>query len=228
MKNLVQTCGEMIRVTAPATYASGDILFSAIPDADSTLTLNGVTWTFKASGASGNASDVGANLNAALDAFVTAYNASATAGLAVATASNAPTTATTLRFTYDTAGAEGNGYTLVASTGSKGVPSAATLLGGGGVKSGDGVAIGTLFGVAAYDALTGATVEIATEGVFTLPKTPSVAIATGAVCWWQPAFHEVVAATGTGFLAIGVAVADAAATDRTVKVRLGCNPAAGV
>lgn len=228
MKNLVQQDGDPLTVAVPDTYASGDIFFSAQPAEDSTITLNGVVWPFKASGASGDESNLGADLNATLDAFVTAYNASSTAELAGATASSSPTTATTLRFTFDTAGAEGNAYTLAASAESNGTPSAATLRGGGGVKSGDGVAIGALFGIAAYDAASAGTTEISSRGVYILPKTPSAAIATGAQCWWQPAFHEVVPATGTGFVCIGVAVEDAAAADRTVKVLLGTHPAAGV
>ena len=228
MKNLVQQDGDPIRVTTPATYASGDILFSAQPDADSTITLNGVTWTFVSGVASGEQTQIGADLNATLDALVTGLNASSATGIPVATYSDAPTTATTLRITFDTAGVSGNAYTLEASAESNGTVSAPTLLGGGGVSSGDGVAIGTLFGVAAYDALTGATVEISDRGVYTLPKTPSTALAVGAQCWWQPAFNEVVPATGTGFVCIGLAVEAADTTDRTVTVRLGTNPAAGV
>jgi predicted RecA/RadA family phage recombinase len=38
------------------------------------------------------------------------------------------------------------------------------------VSSGDGVLLGTLFGVAATDADSGANVTIKTTGVFTLPK----------------------------------------------------------
>ena len=44
----------------------------------------------------------------------------------------------------------------------------------GGVKSGDGVLVGALFGVACFDALQTAEVEIQTEGVFDLPKPNSV------------------------------------------------------
>ncbi len=228
MKNLLQQDGDPIRVTIPDTFASGDIYFSAQPAADSTITLNGVVWTFKTSGASGAQTDIGANLNATLDALVTALNASSEGGLTVATYSNAPTTATTLRISFDTAGAAGNAYTLAASATSNGTPSASTLLKGEGVKSGDGLAIGALFGVATFDALTGDACEISDRGVYTLPKTPSAALGVGAVCWWEPKFHEVVPATGTGFVPIGVCVQAASASARTVKVRLGTYPAAGV
>lgn len=43
----------------------------------------------------------------------------------------------------------------------------------GGVTSGDGVVIGSLFGVASKTAAAGETVTIATEGVFDLPKLAS-------------------------------------------------------
>lgn len=228
MKNLVQQDADILRVTVPATYASGDILFSAQPSANSVITLGGVDWTFVSGASSTNETQIKADLNATLDQLVTDLNASANATIASATYSNAPTTATTLRITFDTAGASGNAFTLEADAGSNGVPSAATLLGGGGVLSGEGLVIGSLFGVAAWDALSTESVEIVTRGVVRLPKTPSAALAAGAFCWWEPTHHEVVPATGTGFICIGVAVKAAAATDRTVNVLLQIRPAAGV
>ena len=107
--------------------ATGSIVFSAQPAANSTITLNGVTWTFKASGATGNETNIGANLNATLVQLRTDLNASVVAGLAVATYAG---TAGTLLVTHDTIGAAGNAYTLVAGAGSNGTVSGETLSGG--------------------------------------------------------------------------------------------------
>ncbi|CAA7627873.1 hypothetical protein MCP1_780002 [Candidatus Terasakiella magnetica] len=53
--------------------------------------------------------------------------------------------------------------------------------GTGGVASGQGVIVGALFGIAATNALEAANVEIATTGVYDLPKAPATvfALATG-------------------------------------------------
>lgn len=45
----------------------------------------------------------------------------------------------------------------------------------GGALSGDGVMIGSLFGVAAFNAEAGEDLEIETQGVFDLPKTAAQA-----------------------------------------------------
>ena len=47
----------------------------------------------------------------------------------------------------------------------------------GGVASGDGVIVGSLFGIAAFTAAEGEAVEIATRGVYILPKEPTAVIA---------------------------------------------------
>jgi predicted RecA/RadA family phage recombinase len=87
------------------------------------------------------------------------------------------------------------------------------------VYSGDGVLIGSLFGVAAADADTGAPVELACEGVFTLPKEATTAtFAVGAPVEWN-AVAKRVDALDTG-VQIGVVVQAAGATAATVAVRL--------
>jgi len=50
----------------------------------------------------------------------------------------------------------------------------------GGVRSGDGVLVGSLFGVAAFDAAEGAEVEINTTGVYDVAKVSAQAWAMGA------------------------------------------------
>ena len=58
-----------------------------------------------------------------------------------------------------------------------------TLIAPGDVKSGDLVVVGSLAGVAAYDALAGAEVEVSLVGVFDLPCTGP--IEAGAPVYWS-------------------------------------------
>ena len=66
----------------------------------------------------------------------------------------------------------------------------------GGVLSGDGVLIGTLFGIAQYDAVEGAEVEILTEGVVEIGKTSALQIDVGDRLFWD-ATNKVVNKTAT-------------------------------
>jgi hypothetical protein len=116
-------------VTAAGGAASGDIVFSAQPAADSTITINGTPFTFKASGATGNQSNIGATLSDTLDSLVTVLNSSGVSGVAEATYSKTGSN-TTLHVVHDAAGLAGNAFTLVAGAGSNGTVSAATLAGG--------------------------------------------------------------------------------------------------
>ena len=69
----------------------------------------------------------------------------------------------------------------------------------GGVTSGQGVLVGNLFGVAANTAAEGESVEIATIGVYELPKLASAVIAAGArVAWDDTAKQVVLPAHGHG------------------------------
>ena len=85
------------------------------------------------------------------------------------------------------------------------------------VKSGDGVLVGSLFGVAAYDALTGTDVEVAVEGVFELPKITG-AIAAGAPVHWSGSACEGTAVAGSAL--IGAAVEAVGSSATIVRVRL--------
>lgn len=108
--------------------ATGDITFSANPSAGHTITINGVLWTFVASGATGTQTNIGANLNATLTQLVTDLNASANASITPATYSNGA--GTKLNIVHDTLSAVGNSFTL-ASGNANAVVSGATLSGGG-------------------------------------------------------------------------------------------------
>ena len=77
------------------------------------------------------------------------------------------------------------------------------------VTSGAGVLVGTLFGVAATDALTGAAVEITRRGVFTgVPKTSAQAWTVGAKIYWNnTAFVFTTASSGNTLVGAAMAVA---------------------
>ncbi|MBF0629336.1 MAG: DUF2190 family protein [Magnetococcales bacterium] len=86
------------------------------------------------------------------------------------------------------------------------------------VNSGDGLLVGTLFGVAVSTAAVGATVEISTTGVVDLPKA-AVAITLGAKLYWDNTAKNVTTTVGTNTL-IGCAIIAAAIGDATARVRL--------
>ncbi|HGG04732.1 MAG TPA: DUF2190 family protein [Aliiroseovarius sp.] len=87
------------------------------------------------------------------------------------------------------------------------------------VLSGAGVLVGALFGVAAYDALTAADVEISRRGVFDLAKTSAQAWTQGAKIYWDNS-AKVCTTTASGNTLIGVAVLAAANPSSTGRVLL--------
>lgn len=86
--------------------------------------------------------------------------------------------------------------------------------------SGAGVLIGTLFGVAQFAAANGAAVEIATEGVYDLPKQGSQAWSVGDAIYWNGTTGVATTATSSGNVFIGVALAAATSAAATGRVRL--------
>ncbi len=89
------------------------------------------------------------------------------------------------------------------------------------LNSGDGVLVGSLFGVASRTVASGAKVAIVVEGVFTLPKVGSQAWTVGAKVYWD-ATNKRCTTVATGNTLIGVATAAVAggANDTTGTVRL--------
>lgn len=87
------------------------------------------------------------------------------------------------------------------------------------VQSGDGVLVGSIFGIAAYAALAGADVEIKTEGVFEMKKTSALAVSIGDKVYWDNAAKEV-NKTASGNTLIGAATSVAANPSAVVNVRL--------
>lgn len=112
-----------------AFAASGAINFSAQPAVNSTITLNGTTFTFVASGATALQSNIGANLAATMTALAIVLNANATIGLTFATYAGI---AAGLTITRGVLGVAGNSFTLAASVApvSNGTVSGPTLTGG--------------------------------------------------------------------------------------------------
>lgn len=87
------------------------------------------------------------------------------------------------------------------------------------VLSGEPVIAGAIVGIASGDALSGAAVDVATSGVFELPKVAANAFILGAPVYWD-ADDKLATSTATGNTKLGVAVAAAAASTATVQVRL--------
>ena len=89
----------------------------------------------------------------------------------------------------------------------------------GGVASGDGVIVGSLFGVAAFTAAEGEAVEITTRGVYVLSKEPTAVIAVGAQVAWDAGAKQI-DLPGTGLYPVGIATEAAGNGITTVRVRL--------
>jgi hypothetical protein len=114
--------------TSAGVAATGDITFAVNPSTTHTITINGVVWTFVASGATGTQTNIGGSLAATLTQLATDLNASVNASITPVTYANV--SGTKLGFTHDTLGAVGNAFTI-ASGNANGVASGATLSGGG-------------------------------------------------------------------------------------------------
>ncbi|MDG4601443.1 MAG: DUF2190 family protein [Defluviicoccus sp.] len=96
----------------------------------------------------------------------------------------------------------------------------------GGVTSGQGLLIGTLFGIVQADALEGADAELLTEGVVEVAKTSALQIDVGDRLFWD-ATNKVVNKTATAQVCVGIAVSPAANPSATVKMKLGARTPAG-
>jgi predicted RecA/RadA family phage recombinase len=96
----------------------------------------------------------------------------------------------------------------------------------GGVLSGQGVLVGALFGVAAFDAAQNAAVECQTKGVFDLAKEPALAVAADARLFWDNTNRRLTT-TAAGNHQVGIAVQAALAADPTVRAVLLRVPPSG-
>ena len=91
----------------------------------------------------------------------------------------------------------------------------------GGVVSGNGYLIGTLFVVALVTAAAGASFAASVEGVWVLPKTSAQAWTEGQKVFWDNTNHRADSDATVGQL-IGVAIVVAANPTATGVVRLNC------
>jgi predicted RecA/RadA family phage recombinase len=87
------------------------------------------------------------------------------------------------------------------------------------LTSGQGLLVGSLFGVASGDAAISTEVEAITDGVFTLTKATGAAWTVGALIYWDNAARNCTTTVATNKL-IGVATAAAASGDTVGNVRL--------
>lgn len=85
--------------------------------------------------------------------------------------------------------------------------------------SGQGMLVGSIFGVAAVDALSGASVEVDVDGVFDIEKVSAQAWTAGALIYWDDTAKNATSVSTSNKL-IGVAVQAAANPSSTGRVRL--------
>ncbi|WP_066918103.1 capsid cement protein [Methylobacterium sp. CCH5-D2] len=87
------------------------------------------------------------------------------------------------------------------------------------VLSGNGVLVGALFGVAAFATSTGRPLEIATRGVYDLPKKAGDTPGYGARLYWDDAAKVITTTPGSNPY-VGAAAEAAIGSAATVRVRL--------
>ena len=89
----------------------------------------------------------------------------------------------------------------------------------GGVTSGEGLIVGNIFGVAAYSAAEGDPLELATTGVYKLPKATAAVLTVGARVAWDNTAKNI-NVPGAGRFPVGVATEAAGNGITSVAVRL--------
>lgn len=86
------------------------------------------------------------------------------------------------------------------------------------VNSGDGLLVGSLFGVAAFTAANGEQVTAHTRGVFELPKLSTDVVAAGDVLHWDNTNKRLTKTSVTGMYAVGKATKAAGNGVTTVEI----------
>jgi predicted RecA/RadA family phage recombinase len=89
----------------------------------------------------------------------------------------------------------------------------------GGVISGEGLIVGSLFGAALHSAAEGESLEVATDGVYRLPKASTVVLAIGTRVAWDNSAKNI-NVLGTGRFPVGIAAEAAGNGITSVAVRL--------
>jgi predicted RecA/RadA family phage recombinase len=89
------------------------------------------------------------------------------------------------------------------------------------ITSGQLVVVGSINGVAAFDAASGADVEVTVEGVFELPKVTTDVVVQGDKLYWDSGQLKLTKTAGTGSKPlVGAATAAAGNGVTTVNCRL--------
>jgi predicted RecA/RadA family phage recombinase len=95
-------------------------------------------------------------------------------------------------------------------------------------KSGDPVAVGSIFGVACYDAANGTDLELNTDGVFDLPKVTTDVIGQGDRLYFDSTAGKLTKTAGTGSKPlVGFAVVAAGNGVTTVRCNVEWTGATG-
>lgn len=89
----------------------------------------------------------------------------------------------------------------------------------GGIASGEGLIVGNIFGIAAYSAAEGDPLELATTGVYKLPKASAAVLAVGARVAWDNTAKQI-NTPGAGRFPVGIATEAAGNGITSVAVRL--------
>lgn len=94
------------------------------------------------------------------------------------------------------------------------------------VASGQGVLVGIIFGVALFDAVSGATVEVATEGEWVIAALSTDVVTAGAPAYWDDTNRRITSVS-TGNTLVGAYTVAKANADTTAQIKLeACNSAA--
>lgn len=99
-------------------------------------------------------------------------------------------------------------------------PSVISHTPGAAVSAGDVIVIGDLVTVVTVDSPANVPVGVATEGVFSFPKTASAVIGAGVKCYWDPGTGLVTTTAGELKLA-GHSVEAVGNPSSSVKIKLG-------
>jgi predicted RecA/RadA family phage recombinase len=101
---------------------------------------------------------------------------------------------------------------------------ALTLIAPYDVVSGDGLLIGSIFGVASHDALSGAEVEAQLTGVLDLAKVASQAWTAGAKVYWDnTAKRATTVASGNTLIGVAVLAVGSGAEEVIGRARLNAS-----
>jgi predicted RecA/RadA family phage recombinase len=89
----------------------------------------------------------------------------------------------------------------------------------GGIASGEGMIVGNIFGIAAYSAVEGDPLELATTGVYKLPKSTAAVLTVGARVAWDNTAKNI-NVPGAGRFPVGTATEAAGNGITSIAVRL--------